>query len=121
MSAGRNLLLERGRRRARLLRPATLIYRGLEIPCATGNLRFFQQLQPDGNGFLNFKNQHITVLKSDLPPVDAAGNPIAWSFETGHEVDLRENETGQVFHLRIGDNNSEQPALFCINVQTQPA
>ena len=106
------LLIQRGQRRARELRPATLILGdGTEIPCTPGNLDFFERLQ-DG-GFRSSQNLHVTLLRLDLP----AGT----EFKRGHKVQVRDEISGDVFNLLVGDNNSRQANLFILNLESPNA
>jgi hypothetical protein len=113
MATARTALLVRGRRLARTLRPATLIYAGTEIPCVPGHLGFFERLRADGGGFTSFQNQHVTVLRQDVSP--------AVQFQRGEPVQVRDEETGDVFDLFIGENNSTTAAAFLLNLQSSQA
>lgn len=113
MSASVNLLIQRGQRLARSLRPCTLLYGGAEIPCTPGNLDFFERLRPDGGGFSVYKNLHVTILRADLSP--------AHTFHRGDPIRVRDEDTQEVFNLFVGDNNSTQAAVLILNLQTNPA
>lgn len=114
-------LIESGFLLGRELRSATLTYRGHLIPCTPGNLDFFEQLHPDGNGFIRFRNQHVVILRSEIPLVDAGGNPLNIEFQKGQNITVREDETGKETILTIGEINSEQPAAITLNLQTTAA
>jgi len=113
MSAGVNFLIQRGQRLARSLRPVTLLYSGKEIPCTPGNLEFFERLRPDGGGFSGFKNQHVTILRADIP------NGLV--FKRGQNCQVRDEDTGEEFDLVVGENNSTQATVLMLNLQTNPA
>lgn len=113
MSAGVNFLIQRGQRLARSLRPATLFYGEHQIPCTPGNLEFFERLRPDGGGFSGYKNQHVTILRSDIP----AGVV----FKRGQNCQVRDEDTAEIFALVVGENNSTQATVMILNLQTNPA
>jgi hypothetical protein len=111
-----NFLLERGQRRARELRPATLIWSGFSIPCTTSNLDFFERLTDAG--FSGVQNLHITVFRSDLPITDQSGNDLVVEFKRGQRVQVRDDDSGDVFTLTVGDNNTRHSNFFLLNLQT---
>jgi hypothetical protein len=121
MSSGRNLLLERGRRRARVQRPATLIYRGYEIPCSAGPVEFFEVMHPDGAGFISFKSQLVGIIRADIPKQDAAGNELNIVFKLSEDCAVRDDDSGDIEYLKVGDNNSTQAAVIILNLKTDPA
>jgi hypothetical protein len=113
MSAGVNYLIQRGQRLARSLRPATLIYGGNEIPCTPGNLEFFERLRADGGGFSVHKGQFITLLRADIPT--------GVTFKRGQNCAVRDEDSGDVFNLKVGENNSTQAAVMILNLQSDAA
>lgn len=113
MSAGVNFLIQRGQRLARSLRPATLLYGAHEIPCTPGNLEFFERLNADGGGFSTYKNQHVTILRADIP----AGV----TFKRGQTCQVRDEDSGDIYQLIVGENNSTQSAVLMLNLQTNAA
>lgn len=113
MSAGVKFLIQRGQRLARSLRPATLLYGAHEIPCTPGNLEFFERLRADGGGFSGYKNQHVTILRADIP----AGV----TFTRGQNCALRDEDSAETVNLVIGENNSTQSTVMILNLQTNPA
>lgn len=118
MSAGRNVLLTSGRRLGNNLRPAHVVYAGFNIPCTPGNLDFFEQLQESTAGFKQMRNMHVTILRDDIPQITVSGTARDIEFKRGETVRVVDEDSGDEYVLTIGANNTRQPAIFTLNLQS---
>lgn len=121
MSAGRNLLIASGRALSRVQRPVTIIYAGHEIPASSGNLDFFEQLNPTGTGFTVIKSMAVTVLRSDLPQITIAGTATDITFKRGERITVRDEDSGDEAQLTVGANNSKQAEILILNLNSTAA
>jgi len=121
MSAGRNLLIASGRALSRVQRPVTLIYAGHEISASSGNLDFFEQINPDGAGFSVIKSMSVTVLRSALPQVVISGTATDITFKRGERITVRDEDSGDEYLLTIGSNNHRQAEILILNLNSTAA
>ena len=118
MSSQTNLQIERAERRSQEIRPATLIFGTASIKCCPGNYDFFERLTV--GGFQNMNNLHVKILRCDIPKnliLDTTGAV----FKRGQSVQVRNEETKDVYPLIVGRNNSAQSTLIILNLETVQA
>jgi|GEM_PF-4972704 len=115
-----NFALRRGERAAQRLRPASLTYAGVTLPCSPGNLSFFQRLAPGGAGFQNVQSLFVQILRTDIPPqfVALCGDP----FQSGQQVvvtnlDPESPGYGETFALTIGDGSQWTAHLLRLHLE----
>lgn len=119
MSAGRNLLIASGRTLSKAQRPATLTTAdGKTMPVTPGNLDFFEQLRADGAGFSLQRTMHVTILRADIPTRTVNGQIVPVEFKRGDNVKITDGDSGDEFHLIVGESNTKQAALLTLNLQT---
>jgi hypothetical protein len=103
-----NELIRRGQRRSQQLRPCTLIYGVNQIACTPGNIDFFERL---GNGgFRGYQHAFVSMLRSDIPT--------GLTFKRDTDISIRNDETGEVFVLKVGENNSSQTMVIILNLES---
>lgn len=109
MASQTTLLTRRAQRLGQSVRPATLRFANSDIPCVCGNLEFFERLSASG-GFTALQTLHVIVLRGDFP----AGLP---EFKRGQNVRVTDNESGDVFEMVVGENNSRQASIIILNLE----
>lgn len=115
MSAQTAINIERAERRAQAERPASIIIGSVTAPCVPGNHNFWEALREGGGGTNTFNNQHIRVLRCDLPK--------GFTISRGQKVTLRNDDPyspdkGTTIELVVGQHNSLQAALLAFNIES---